>query len=148
MMVYVHDTRGETPKMRFQFDLKRYFSRDLKEEMVAVRWSPYDPTALLAFSHNSVVVAIRASTQQLPVLCKFFEFHNILDASYLPFATNCIVLAQYNENRRRGGDVRGGQQRAHSGLADGGDIGRVGPLSVPGGSSGIQSVYYYALAIG
>jgi len=62
------------------------------EPLNVVRWSPLDSAAVLAFSSNSIIIAIRVQGSTAPIFCKHLTFDYIIDVQFLPFAGNYLAL--------------------------------------------------------
>lgn len=54
-----------------------------------VRWAPFSPAFLLAFSHNRIMVMIRDASSLSPSKTQQVEFYSTRDVEFLPSNLNC-----------------------------------------------------------
>lgn len=87
----MHDLKLEPPELRMTMSIQKHFP-NVVEAPNAVRWSALDMAAVLAFSSNAVIIAIRGHGSVAPVFCKCLLFEHIVDVQFLPFAGNYLAL--------------------------------------------------------
>ena len=89
MAIYVSDMGDTSSEVRkFAFEMRKYY-KDFNDDLFALRWAPFDDSALMAFSDKNIVIVIRSMLHNVVVFSKIFPFDSIIDANFLPFASNC-----------------------------------------------------------
>ncbi len=88
--LYVYDYRPNPPKHLYAFNYADQIN-DPTMQLSSVRWCPFDPAYLMAYCDQNFVVISRAVGATFPLYYRCCHFDGIADATFLPFASNCIV---------------------------------------------------------
>jgi hypothetical protein len=88
---------GEQPELKMFLDIKKFFPK-FKETPSIIRWPVLDSSAILAFSRTDVVIAVRGQSHLTPLFRKWFNFKDIVDVEFVPFAEKYVAILTKEEN--------------------------------------------------
>ena len=88
-LLKIFDLKANPPKITFAFDLSTK-SIEKKINYTSVEWCINDPEIILIYSESDLHIITRDIQNIEPPLIDRLKFSSIIDAGFLPVASDCI----------------------------------------------------------